>query len=107
MKCVVHRCDRPAASYGYCDAHYLRVRRHGHPQADVPIRVVNRSGHEPLDEPVNLTEAHPVAAARLAAGLPPRTRVERLLALAELAESRPSPGEYEAQRARILEGSRP
>lgn len=36
--CAVSDCDRPSRCRGYCDAHYSRVRKHGHPQEDVPLK---------------------------------------------------------------------
>ena len=35
--CTVPDCDRPHVAKGYCRAHYYRVKRHGDPQAHIPI----------------------------------------------------------------------
>lgn len=35
--CTVEGCERPIRQRGYCDTHYVRWRRTGSPQADVPI----------------------------------------------------------------------
>lgn len=70
----------------------------------VPIREYRLDGRDALLDSLG-GEAHPLAAARVAAGLPPRTRTERLVALAELAESRPTLAEYERRKAEILEGA--
>ena len=43
--CLVETCPRKAERRGYCQAHYKRVLKHGHPQADVPIREVDGMGH--------------------------------------------------------------
>jgi hypothetical protein len=43
--CSVETCDRKAETRGYCRAHYARVLKHGHPQADVPIRKVAGDGY--------------------------------------------------------------
>lgn len=37
--CTVADCDRAAVSHGYCSAHAQRVRVHGDPLADKPLRV--------------------------------------------------------------------
>ncbi len=42
--CLVETCPRKAERRGYCQAHYKRVLKHGHPQADVPIREVDGIG---------------------------------------------------------------
>lgn len=42
--CLVETCPRKAERRGYCQAHYKRVLKHGHPQADVPIREVDGLG---------------------------------------------------------------
>lgn len=31
-------CDKFQYVKGYCEAHYTRVKRHGHPQTDIPLR---------------------------------------------------------------------
>lgn len=36
--CIVSNCEREYYSRGYCLAHYLRVKRHGDPQASKPIK---------------------------------------------------------------------
>ena len=36
--CQVDGCDRRIYAGGYCRVHYTRVRRHGHPQANIPLR---------------------------------------------------------------------
>lgn len=36
--CAVETCDREVATSGWCSAHYWRVREHGDPRADEPIR---------------------------------------------------------------------
>lgn len=36
--CKVDDCDRWPQSQGYCRAHYTRVRNHGTPQADKPLK---------------------------------------------------------------------
>ncbi|HXV71033.1 MAG TPA: HNH endonuclease [Acidimicrobiia bacterium] len=38
-------CDRDAVTKGFCRAHYRRVLKHGHPQADIPIREVAGDGY--------------------------------------------------------------
>jgi hypothetical protein len=43
--CKAKDCDRDADKRGYCPAHYKRVLKHGHPQADIPIREVDGTGH--------------------------------------------------------------
>ena len=43
--CKVETCDRDAATKGYCRAHYGRVLKHGHPQAEIPIREVSGDGY--------------------------------------------------------------
>ena len=43
--CKVEICDRLAKTRGYCQAHYKRVLKHGHPQADIPIREVEGDGY--------------------------------------------------------------
>jgi 5-methylcytosine-specific restriction endonuclease McrA len=35
--CIVDGCDRAAQTRDYCGAHYSRVKRYGHPQADRSI----------------------------------------------------------------------
>lgn len=37
--CTVSDCDRVAVSHGYCSAHAQRVRAHGDPLAEKPLRV--------------------------------------------------------------------
>lgn len=44
-QCQVETCDREAERRGYCQAHYKRVLKHGHPQANIPIREVDGTGH--------------------------------------------------------------
>ena len=36
MSCTVAGCDSPVLARGYCNRHYLRNRRHGHPEASAP-----------------------------------------------------------------------
>jgi len=43
--CQVETCDRRAEKPGFCPAHYMRVLKHGHPQADLPIRTADGTGH--------------------------------------------------------------
>lgn len=43
--CKVASCDRKADTKGYCRAHYKRVLKHGHPQAEIPIREVGGDGY--------------------------------------------------------------
>lgn len=43
--CSVEGCDRDAERRGFCKAHYARVLKHGDPQAEVPIKVVDGNGH--------------------------------------------------------------
>ena len=43
--CMVETCDRVAQRRGYCQAHYKRVLKHGHPQADIPIKEADGTGH--------------------------------------------------------------
>lgn len=43
-KCKVDMCFAEKLVMGYCTAHYGRVRKHGHPQADIPIKR-NSVGH--------------------------------------------------------------
>ena len=38
-------CDRRNQAKGYCGAHYKRVLAHGDPQADIPIRQSDGTGH--------------------------------------------------------------
>jgi hypothetical protein len=40
MLCKVEGCQRPVRTSGFCQAHYLRVWRHGSPKADSPLRGV-------------------------------------------------------------------
>lgn len=36
--CSVDGCERPAKALGWCNSHYLRVRKHGDPLPDEPVR---------------------------------------------------------------------
>lgn len=38
MICSVLGCDRDSYVRGYCEGHYTRVRRHGNPRADIPLK---------------------------------------------------------------------
>ena len=46
--CKVTSCGNPVSKKGYCNAHYLRLRRHGDPEAGEMMRVVGdfASPHE-------------------------------------------------------------
>lgn len=57
--CSVPSCDRPHKSKGFCTPHYYRWRRHGDPQANVPIREAGgrRSVEGPPVEHVDLGRA--------------------------------------------------
>lgn len=43
--CKVDNCERMAETRGFCRAHYKRVLKYGHPQAEVPIREVSGTGY--------------------------------------------------------------
>jgi hypothetical protein len=43
--CKVETWDREAERRGFCQAHYKRVLKHGHPQAEIPIREVSGEGY--------------------------------------------------------------
>ena len=42
--CTVPGCSRPHYGLGYCRAHHARWRRHGDPQADLPIEAKTTGG---------------------------------------------------------------
>ena len=42
--CSVDGCDRKYLASGYCSAHWQRVKKHGDPQAHIPIRVKSLDG---------------------------------------------------------------
>lgn len=42
--CRVKNCNRPLDSKGFCSQHYRRMRKHGSPLEDVPIRRRAASG---------------------------------------------------------------
>lgn len=43
--CKVETYDRDAERRGYCQAHYKRVLKYGHPRAEIPIREVSGTGY--------------------------------------------------------------
>jgi hypothetical protein len=51
--CSVPICDRPGHIRGFCDPHYLRLRRHGDVMADVPLRPPPPSNEERFWQKVN------------------------------------------------------
>ena len=42
--CEIPGCGRPHRARGYCGAHYVRMTRDGHPQADLPVEVKTGGG---------------------------------------------------------------
>jgi len=47
--CIVPGCGRRHGAFGYCQAHYIRVREHGHPDVETPIRCKVRQRIVPSD----------------------------------------------------------
>lgn len=89
MKCSVPGCERLAAVRGMCQAHYQRWWRNGDVKSGEPIaRAVGLKGGMSL---VMRPDWNP-------------NRRNQLAALAERAERGMSLTQYEAERARILEG---
>lgn len=41
MICSVPDCGRRSHARGWCNTHYERWRKHGHPEADRPVQIVN------------------------------------------------------------------
>lgn len=48
--CKVENCERPHCAKGYCQRHYYRVKKHGHPQSEIPIGAFNH-GHSKNQTP--------------------------------------------------------
>ena len=44
--CIARNCDRPSRTKkpGYCSAHQNRIRRHGDPQEDIPVKSYSETG---------------------------------------------------------------
>ena len=102
--CTVPGCGRPHRARGYCRTHYARWRASGDARPEVPIGAVRRAQ---AAEPTPVV-AHPVALKRRLRGLPPVSRHERLLALADLAERAGAEGwdarRFEREQAKVLGG---
>lgn len=46
MNCKIKTCERAKRKLGYCEAHYMRNRVHGHPQTSIPIPKHGCSGNK-------------------------------------------------------------